>query len=214
MSGDSIEVEELNVSTIEFSTMSGDSIEVEELNVSTIEFSTISGDSIEVEELNVSTIEFSTMSGDSIEVDELNVSTIEFSTMNGGIIEADVINVSTLRTSTISSAGAIVSNRQIRPVGPSGQRNALDGSDPLIDLDIELGPFLYIAGNGDNVVTCTNFRFCDQLYLQTSGTGELTFSTGFGVSSITMEKAQGIIHFICDGFHMIELARSKWAHTF
>ena len=134
--------------------------------------------------------------------------------MNGNSIEVGEINVSTLTTSNISSAGSIISNRQIRPVGPSGQRNALDGSDPLIDLDIELGPFLYIDGDGNNTVTCSNFRFCEQLYLQTSGSGNLTFSTGFGVSSITMAKAAGIIHFICDGFHMIELARSKWTYTF
>jgi hypothetical protein len=124
------------------------------------------------------------------------------------------MNVETLTASTITSAGAIISNRQIRAVGPSGHRDALNGAAPLIHLDIALGPFLYIAGNGDNVVTCSNFNFCDQLFLQTSGTGTLTFSTGFGVSDIHMDKVQGVINFVCDGFHMIELGRSNWTYTF
>uniref|UniRef100_A0A6C0KSV3 Uncharacterized protein n=1 Tax=viral metagenome TaxID=1070528 RepID=A0A6C0KSV3_9ZZZZ len=202
---DSASISSLDAFAIEFSTISGDNIEAEYVNVSTIEFSTMSG---EVADISVLTV--STLRGDLATLSCINVNDLFASTIN----DVREINVSEFSASTIDAAGPIVSNGQIRGVGPSGRRDPLNGAAAQIHLDIAAGPFLYIYGNGDNVVTCSNFNFCDQLFLQTSGTGTLTFSTGFGVSDIHMDKVAGMINFVCDGFHMIELGRSNWTYNF
>jgi hypothetical protein len=101
-------------------------------------------------------------------------------------------------------------------VGATGARVELDGSGTSnINVDVSLRPFVLINGNGNHTVTCSNINFGDHLILQFSGaSGTVTFSSGFAVSSDTMSKVGTIIHFICDGAHMIELSRSTWgAHV-
>jgi hypothetical protein len=97
-------------------------------------------------------------------------------------------------------------------VGATGARVELDGSGSSnINIDVGLRPFVLINGNGNHTVTCSNINFGDHLILQFGGTGgTVTFSSGFAVSSDTMSKNGTIIHFICDGAHMIELSRSTW----
>lgn len=110
--------------------------------------------------------------------------------------------------------GVIVAKGQIRNIGMAGQRVGLDGSQSSIAIDASQGSFVFINGNGNNTVTVNNFNFGDRLYIQTSGSGNITFSTGFGVQSNNVPKSNMLFTFVCDGAHMIEQARSNWLYVY
>lgn len=115
--------------------------------------------------------------------------------------------------------GTTVSKGQIRCVGATGARVEINGaSSTNINIDVGLRPFVYITGNANNTITCSNINFGDHLILQFGGSGgspgTATFSSGFAVSSTTMAKGASIIHFICDGVHMVELSRTTWENVF
>ena len=115
--------------------------------------------------------------------------------------------------------GTTVSKGQIRCVGATGARVEINGaSSTNINIDVGLRPFVYITGNANNTITCSNINFGDHLILQFGGSGgspgTATFSSGFAVSSTTMAKGASIIHFICDGVHMVELSRTTWGNVF
>jgi hypothetical protein len=216
--------EEIDASTIfavNMSSLNGLFVNISGIDVrtSTIGAVAISTSSLGVtQELDASTITSLNISSINGLFDNLRASTIiaeniEFSTINGNSIEVGEINVSTLTTSSIMNDGFIVSRGQIRASGPSGQRTPITVG-ALTELDVSDGPFFYLVGNGNYVVTCENFNFCDQMYIQTNGNGILTFSTGFSVSEPTMSTSEGMIHFICDGFHMVELGRSRWLYNY
>ena len=110
--------------------------------------------------------------------------------------------------------GVIVSKGQIRNIGAAGQRVALDGTDANIAIDVSQGSFVFISGNGNNTVTASHFHFGDRLFIQTTGTGNITFSTGFGVSVNNQSKSSMMYTFVCDGAHMIEQSRSYWGNVY
>jgi hypothetical protein len=107
--------------------------------------------------------------------------------------------------------GVVVAKGQIRNVGPAGERVALNGAQANIAIDARTGPFIFISGNGNNTLTVNNFNFGDRLYIQMSGTGNVTFSTGFGVSTNNVTKNSMMFTFVCDGAHMLEQSRANWA---
>jgi len=110
--------------------------------------------------------------------------------------------------------GVVVAKGQIRNIGAAGSRVALDGTQANIVIDASQGSFVFISGNGNNTVSVGNFNFGDRLYIQTSGTGNISFSTGFGVSTVTASKTNMMFTFVSDGAHMLEQARSSWTNTF
>jgi hypothetical protein len=116
----------------------------------------------------------------------------------------------------VSAKGAIISNGQIRSVGAAGQRVAINGTQPNIAIDVSQGSFVFISGNGNNTLTCSNFNLGDRLFIQLVGTGNVTFSTGFGISTATNGSAKDskMISFICDGAHMLQQSDSSWFNVY
>jgi len=116
-----------------------------------------------------------------------------------------------------SVTGTIVANGQIRCMGASGMRVAVDGTQTNIVIDARQGSFVFISGNGNNTLTVTNFSFGDRLFIQLSGTGTVRFSTGFGTADDTMTtpitKNSMMFSFICDGAHMLQNAESSWGYV-
>jgi len=140
----------------------------------------------------------------------LLINAVGNTTLSGNL----TVNRETVLSGNLNVSKAIVTSGQIRSVGPNNTRIQLDGTQPNINIDISQGSFVYIDGNGDNNITCSNFNVGDQLYLQTSGTsGTITFSTGFAVSFVANQvvKHYNILSFICDGYHMLGLSNSNWA---
>jgi hypothetical protein len=110
--------------------------------------------------------------------------------------------------------GVVVSRGQMRNIGAFGQRVALDGTAANIVIDASMDSFVFISGNGNNTVSVGNFNFGDRLFIQTVGTGNVTFSTGFGVSTNGVVKISMMFTFICDGAHMIEQSRTAWPNVY
>jgi len=110
--------------------------------------------------------------------------------------------------------GVIVSKGQMRNIGATGVRTPINGAQANITIDASMGSFVFISGNGNNTLSVTNFNFGDRLFIQTSGTGNVTFSTGFAVSTITAVKDSMMFTFICDGAHMLEQSRASWTNIF
>ena len=116
--------------------------------------------------------------------------------------------------SAVYTNGIISAHGQIRCVGATGVRVTLNGTGTVtIPIDVSQGSFVYISGNGNNTLTCTNFNFGDRLFIQTVGTGNVTFSTGFGVATLTVAKADMMFSFICDGAHMLQTGASSWTNV-
>lgn len=207
----SFNANDASISTLSVSTLTGESGSFTTLSVSSLNASSITlpADGVfssltVVGNGLISSLTLSTLGSDAISTNNVSID----STLTVSSIISKNISVS-----TILSEGPIVSRGQIRASGQTGNRTEIAASS-LVNLEVSNGPFFYVVGDGDYTITCNNFNFCDQMYLQTTGNGTLTFSTGFGVSESTMSTGQGMINFICDGFHMIELGRSRWAHTF
>lgn len=116
--------------------------------------------------------------------------------------------------SAVYTNGVISAHGQIRCVGATGARVAIDGTAANIVIDVSKGSFVFISGNGNNTVSCGNFQFGDLMYLQATGTGNITFSTGFGVATVTVAKNNMMFTFVCDGAHMIQTGASSWTNTF
>ena len=110
--------------------------------------------------------------------------------------------------------GVIVSKGQMRNIGAAGARVTIDGTQPNIVIDVSKGSFVFISGDGNNTVTAINYNFGDRLFIQTSGLYNITFSTGFGVSTATALKNSMMFTFICDGAHMLEQSRASWGNVF
>lgn len=110
--------------------------------------------------------------------------------------------------------GVVVSKGQMRNVGVAGQRVAIDGTLANIAIDVSQGSFVFISGNGNNALTASNFNFGDRLFIQLSGSGNVTFSTGFGVSTNGVAKNSMMFTFVCDGAHMIEQSRAAWTNVY
>ena len=73
--------------------------------------------------------------------------------------------------SAVYTNGIISAHGQIRCVGATGVRVTLNGTGTVtIPIDVSQGSFVYISGNGNNTLTCTNFIFGDRLFIQTVGT--------------------------------------------
>jgi hypothetical protein len=116
--------------------------------------------------------------------------------------------------SAVYTNGIISAHGQIRCVGATGVRVTLNGTGTVtIPIDVSQGSFVYISGNGNNTLTCTNFNFGDRLFIQTVGTGNVIFSTGFGVATLTVAKADMMFSFICDGAHMLQTGASSWTNV-
>jgi len=116
--------------------------------------------------------------------------------------------------SAVYTNGVISAHGQIRCVGATGVRTPLDGTAANIVIDVSKGSFVFISGNGNNTVSCGNFNFGDLLYIQATGTGNITFSTGFGVATVTVAKNTMMFTFVCDGAHMLQTGASSWTNTF
>jgi len=116
----------------------------------------------------------------------------------------------------VCTNGVVCAKGQIRCVGAAGQRVQLDGSAANIHVDVSKGSFVYITSEGthDNTITCGNYQFGDRLFIQTDGLGDLTFSTGFGVATVTVPKPAMMFTFICDGSYMLQQSASSWANVF
>lgn len=118
--------------------------------------------------------------------------------------------------SAVYTNGIISAHGQIRCVGATGARVQLDGTAANIAIDVSQGSFVFISGNGTNTLTCTNFNFGDRMFIQMAGTGNVTFSTGFGVAATSQTVAKNLLMFtfVCDGAHMLQTGVSSWALTF
>jgi hypothetical protein len=138
---------------------------------------------------------------------------------NGRIVAAGdaVIGGNALISGNESVTGTIVANGQIRCVGPTGARVAVNGAQANIAIDARQGSFVFISGDGDNTLTVTNFSFGDRLFIQLVGTGTVRFSTGFGTAADTMTtpiaKNSMMFSFVCDGAHMLQNAQSSWFYV-
>ena len=110
--------------------------------------------------------------------------------------------------------GVVVSKGQMRNVGVAGERIAIDGTLANIAIDVSQGSFVFISGNGNNTLTASNFNFGDRLFVQLTGSGNVTFSTGFGVSTNGVVKNSMMFTFVCDGAHMIEQSRAAWTNVY
>jgi hypothetical protein len=153
--------------------------------------------------------QISAQPGSGFMVKTANNADIHFFVNDAGNAHADK-NLSVGRGLYVSSNVTV--NGQIRSVGPAGSRAAVTYAGAAIEIDLRNGSFAFIQDNIDNTVTCKNFEFGDHLYLQLNGrnTEDVTFTTGFAVSNQTMNKKGGIISFICDGDHMVEVSRGIW----
>ena len=114
----------------------------------------------------------------------------------------------------VSAGGTIAANGQIRCIGATGVRVPLDGTAATIVIDVTQGSFVFISGNGNNTLSCGNFQFGDHLYIQATGTGNFTFSTGFGVATQVVAKNNMMFTFVCDGVHMLQQGASSWTNTY
>jgi hypothetical protein len=102
----------------------------------------------------------------------------------------------------------VVASGQIRSVGPTGVREITNGAN--ITIDLRNKSFVFINDGLNNILTATNYNFGDHLYIQLAGSGTVDFYSGFAVSNRYMTKGGALIHFICDGAHMVEVSRSAW----